>query len=57
MIKRLTCLFKGHVPVKIVITWTSKHYSHKRQRFTQRRNRKSWVECEQCGKKLENRYG
>jgi hypothetical protein len=53
MLKRIICLFRGHVPVRV--TWTKKtHHYRQGGRFQGRhvKWRRTEVRCERCDKLL-----
>jgi len=46
---RMICAFVGHRPIKKVVKWKTWFHSNKKNKFTHRKHRKSWIECERCG--------
>lgn len=44
----IVCLFRGHVPVKQAVMW--KQWKCGIARKKHRNRRKSWIECDRCGK-------
>jgi hypothetical protein len=47
---RIVCWFSDHVPVKVTVEWKTWKGGISRKKFKQRR--KSWIECDRCGKVL-----